>query len=783
MKYEDKGGSGLTTNEAKELLAKHGKNEIVYKRHFKALKLFLSQFPNVINGILIAAALFSFLIREIIDAVFILSIIFLSAAFGFIQEYRAERALERLKAYIKPLSRVIRDGKETQIETSEIVPGDLVILTAGDYIPADGKLVLNHNIEADESILTGESLPVAKKLNDEIFSGTIVTRGRGQLLVEKTGLSTKFGQIAQALEDVESERTPLQQKLNTLGKILSLVAVLIAVSLIPIGVSQGKETFTLILIAVSIAVAAIPEGLPAVLTIAQSIGTARMVKKQALVRKMNAIETLGAVQIILSDKTGTLTTNEMRVKEYYLTKKENLKNVLLASVLGNTASLLEKGNKEFDIVGDKTDGALLLWANKLSSKINEEKNKGKVVDEYVFDPKTKTITTVVRFGKTNYVYERGAPEEILSKTNLLNKEKQEIEKKIASFANSGLRVIGFGLKIDGEKHFEFLGVVGIYDPPRKEAKEAVQRSKEAGIQTIMVTGDNKLTAIAIAKEVGLIEKDEDVIEGFELDKIKDSELGKIIFKTRIFARTTPEHKLRLVELLKKMGYVVAVTGDGVNDALALKRADVGIAMGRKGTDVAKEASDIILLDDNYASLISAIHEGRAIYQNILKSITYLLSSNLSEISLIFFAILLGLPNPLLPTQILWINLVTDGLPALALASDNRAHGILKQKPRSPKEPILTWGRLSIISAIGMGLTFILLLVFYSLLQINYTETFSRTMLFNVLVVAHMGIAFIVRGKTIFRINKFLIFAVLITLAIQFIITTNPTFQKIFHLGF
>lgn len=775
--------NGLTTQEAKELLSKYGKNEIVYIRHFKALKLFLSQFPNVINGILTAASFFSLFIGELIDAIFIFSIIFLSAVFGFIQEYRAEKALEKLKSYVKPLSRVIRDGKEVQIETSEIVPGDLVVLSTGDYIPADGKLVLNYNIEADESILTGESLPVGKKLNDNVLSGTIVTKGRGRFLVEKTGLETKFGQVARALEDVKSERTPLQKNLNVLGKVLSLIAVIVAASLIPIGVSQGKESFTLILIAVSVAVAAIPEGLPAVLTIAQSIGTARMVKNNALVRKMNAIETLGAVQIILSDKTGTLTTNEMKVKKHYLTKKENLRNILLASVLGNTASLVEKGSKKFDVLGDKTDGALLLWANMTDPKINAEKEKGKIVDEFVFDPKTKTITTVFRKNRTNYVYVRGAPEQILSKTKLSAKEREEVDKKIAEFANEGLRVIGFGLKVDGAKHFEFLGFVGIYDPPRKEAKDAVAKAKAAGIQTIMVTGDNKLTAVAIAKEVGLIEENEDVIEGFELDNIKDEELEKIILRTRIFARTTPEHKLRLVEILKKMGYVVAVTGDGVNDALALKRADVGIAMGKKGTDVAKEASDIILLDDNYASLISAIHEGRTIYKNILKAITYLLSSNFSDIFFVFFAILLGLPLPLLPTQILWINLITDGLPAMALASDNKAYGILREKPRNPNEPILNLPRLTLIMTVGLTLTLGLLLTFYSLLQANYSETLSRTITFNLLIFSHIAVAFLIRGRTILRPNKFLIFAAILTIILQVIITTTPSLQKIFHLGF
>lgn len=774
---------GLTTKEAKEKLLQYGRNEIVYKKHFKALKLFIFQFPNTINGILIAAAGFSFFIRELVDAAFILSIIFLSAIFGFIQEFRAEKALEKLKAYVKPLCRVVRDGKEIQIETSQVVPGDLVILSAGDYIPADGKLVVNHNIEVDESILTGESLPVAKKLREIVFSATTVAKGRGRFLVEKTGLSTRFGTIAHALEDVREEKTPLQKKLSVLGKILSLIAVFIAISLIPIGANQGKEIFTLILIAVSVAVAAIPEGLPAVITIAQSIGVSRMVKKNALVRKMNAIESLGSVQIILSDKTGTLTTNDMKVKDYYLTKKDNLNNILLASVFGNTASLVEKEKNKWDIVGDKTDGALLLWANTLNKKINEEKSRGKLVDEYVFDPKTKTITTIVRFGRVNYVYIRGAPEEILSKTKLTNREKQEVEEKISNFAKSGLRIIGFGLKVDGEKHFEFLGVVGIYDPPRKEAKEAVKIAREAGIQTIMVTGDNKLTATSIAKEIGLIEKDEDVIEGFELDKIKDSELEQIILRTRIFARTTPEHKLRLVEILKKMGYVVAVTGDGVNDALALKRADVGIAMGMKGTDVAKEASDIILLDDNYASLIAAIQEGRTIYQNILKAITYLLSSNFSDIFLIFFGILLGLPLPLLPTQILWINLVTDGLPAMALASDPKASGILRQKPRNPNEQILNLPRLALILSIGLTLTFGLLLVFYSLIQINYSETFSRTITFNLLVFSHLAVAFLIRGRNMFRLNRFLVVSIFLTIILQIAISIVPSLQKIFHLGF
>jgi len=791
---------GLTSNEAQKKLIDYGKNEIATQENTNYFNLFLAQFPTFINAILGIAALLSFIIGSPTDGIFILAILLINAIFGFVQEYRAEKSLDKLRGYIKSEIRVIRDGKEIQIPTTELVPQDIVLLSEGDRIPADGRLIANKTIEVDESILTGESLPVVKNHNDSVFLGTLVTKGTNRLIVEKTGMQTYFGQIAKTLSSVTADKTPLEKRLDSLAKTLSIIIILAAAFIIPIGIFQGKEIFPILLLATSIGVAAIPEGLPAVVTIALAIGTLRMAKKRAIVRKMSSVETLGAVQIILTDKTGTLTQNTMRVKKFWVEKNHALPDLLNACVFGNTASLIEKAEKNaFDIIGDKTDGALLLFANRMDN-LENIKDSVRILDEYTFDPQTKTITTIWEKNNTKHVFVRGAPEVVLEKSRLKESEKKNITELFEEYAKEGLRVIGFGTKTlpigrqvpnhlrsirreDAEKDITFLGFVGIYDPPRKEAKQAVTEARLAGIRTIMVTGDNHLTALSIASEIGLIEKDEDVITGEEMEKLPDLELEKLILKTRIFARTKPEDKLRLVSLFKKQGYVVGVTGDGVNDALALKRSDVGIAMGEKGTDVAKEASDIVLTDDNFYTLVKAVEEGRTIYDNILKSITYLLSGNLSEIGIVFFATLFGMPNPLLPTQILWINLVTDGIPALALASDNKDPHVLKRKPRNPNAPILSNHRLVFILTTGFSLTLFLLLTFKLTLNATNSETFSRTVVFNVLILLHMAIAFVVRGNSIFKMNKFLVIGVLVTLLLQVTITFTPFFQNIFHLGF
>jgi len=784
---------GLTTLEVQEKLKIFGKNEIKAQEKISALSLFLSQFPTFLNGILAIASILSFITGNLLDAILILIILFLNAIFGFAQEYRAEKSLDKLKNYVKSVVRVIRNGKIVEIEAVNIVPGDTVVISEGDRIPADGKIISHKLLEIDESILTGESLPVIKDVNDLIFSGTLVTKGSSKFVVEKIGKDTRFGQIAETLGSVVPDKTPLQKRLDELTKILSIVIFIIAAFIIPLGIYQGREFLPLLLVAISISIAAIPEGLPAVVTIALAIGTSKMAKRKAIARRMQSIETLGAVQIIITDKTGTLTQNTMKVKKSWMVKEEYELQLLRGCILGNTASIIEKKEKNsFEIIGDKTDAALLLWAHEKLGDLEEVKNEGKVLEEYSFDPQTSTVTTIWQ-NKIKHIFVRGAPEIILSKSKVSQKEKEQINKIYKEYAQEGYRVIGFGARTsnqkgdierkDAEKDLTFLGIVGIYDPPRIEAKEAINKARSAGIKTIMVTGDNILTASTLGREIGLLEKDDYITTGEEMEKLSDEELGKIILKTRIFARTKPEGKLRLVTILKNMGYVVGVTGDGVNDALALKRADVGLAMGESGTDVAKEASDIILTDDNFSTVVSAVEEGRTIYNNILKSITYLLTGNLSELSLVFFASLIGLPNPFFPTQILWINLVTDGIPALALASDNKDHSVLNNKPRNPNAPILEKNRLLFILIVGFSLSIFLIFVFKTILENGSSETLARTIIFNALVFIHLMIAFIVRGKTMFKFNKFLILGALATLTLQAIITFDPFFQKIFRLGF
>lgn len=784
---------GLTSLEAQKKQAEYGKNEIPGNKPPHPIVLFLSNLPNLLNGILAIAAIFSFIIGDILDSVFIFTVIVVNAIFEFAQEYKAEQSIEKLKTLIKPLARVIRNGKEEQIQSSLLVPGDIVILSEGDRIPADGILVKNEEIEIDESILTGESLPVAKQTHDPVFSGTLVSKGKGILQVQSIGKQTRLGTISQTLSTTTADKTPLEKRLNGLGKLLSLIAIIVSFSIVPISIAQGKELFPILLLAISISVAAIPQSLPAVITISLAIGTSRMAKKNTIVRKMAAVETLGAMQVLLVDKTGTLTQNHMRVKEVFLEEKSHETALLRACVFGNTASLAEKGEEgKFEVIGDRTDGALLLYVKSKVKDLLEVKDGGSIIDEFVFDPKEKTITTVWLEKNKRYVYVRGAPESIIAKSRLsLEHEKRAID-KYEQLASEGLRVIGFATKEENHSHHEnrnelernltFLGFIGIYDPPRDEVKEAIQKSKSAGIQTIMVTGDNELTALTIAKEIGLISKDEDVITGDDLLKLSDEELSVIVKKTTVFARTKPEDKLRITNALKQLGYVVGVTGDGVNDALALKRADVGVAMGESGTDVAKDAADIVITDDNYATIITAVEEGRRIYDNILKAITYLLSGNLAELSLVFLASVMNLPNPLLPTQILWINLVTDGLPALSLAADHKDPDLLKREPRSPHSPILSKDRLIFISLVGIGLTLLLLSLFMNLLG-NFSEVFSRTIVFNALIFSHMLIAFAVRGKLMFRPTRFLVFSVIATGVIQIIITTYPPFQNIFGLGF
>lgn len=780
---------GLTTTEAVAKERAFGKNVIVTKKSYTTLSLLISQFLTYLHGILLLAAVFSFVIEHYLDGGFILSAIFLNGILGFIQEYRAERSIEKLNTYITLTVRVFRDGKETQLPSNDLVPGDIIILSEGDRIPADCVITSSHRLEIDEAILTGESIPVLKDVTDQVFLGTLVTKGKGLAEVKKIGMQTKFGEIAQSLSTIKIEQTPLQKDLAKLGKTLSIIVACIAGVLIPLGILQGKDVFEMLLTSVSIAVAAIPQGLPAVITIALAIGTNRMAKRGAIVRSMPAVETLGAVQIILVDKTGTLTENSMRVRKYFLQEERFFTKLAQACVLGNTASLVQKSNG-WDIIGDKTDGSLLAWAKDHHQSIEHIVKLGTVVDEHVFDSKTRMVTTVWERDNKKHVFVRGAPEAILTNSILSEEQRAEALTIYEKYAKEGLRVIAFGTKTikdhsemtreQLETGLQFMGIIGIYDPPRHEVKATIHQAKLAGIRTVMVTGDNELTALAIAKEIGLIEKDEDVITGEELAKMDDTTLSEVVRRTRVFARTEPQDKLRITTLLQKLGYVVGVTGDGVNDALALRKADVGVAMGKSGTDVAKEASDMVITDDNFATFVKAIEEGRTIYRNIVTAITYLLAGNLSELSLVFFGTLLGLPAPLLPTQILWINLVTDVFPAMALASDNKNPDVLTQSPRDPKQPILTQKRILFIASIGFGIAGMLLWVFTYFLNTS-GETAARTTTFNVLIVSHMLLAFFVRRQSIFRLNKPLLISVSAILLLQLCINIFPLFRTVFSL--
>lgn len=783
--------NGLSPSEVQAKRIEFGKNELILEKRQTGLKILISQFKNILNLILFLAAFFSLGIGYYVDGVFILAVIILNSFFGFIQEYRAEKSLEKLRNYSVPTVRVKRDGKEAVISSSELVPGDILIISEGDRISADCTAVDPQRLEVDEAILTGESLPVYKEENDALYSGTLVTKGKAMARVTAIGMQTRFGQIAKTLESVEVEQTPLQKNLADLGRNLSLGILAIALMIIPIGLFYQDDLFQITLTAVSIAVAAIPQGLPAVITISLALGTNRMAKRKAVVRTMSSVETLGSVQIVLVDKTGTLTENAMRVKQVWIPEAKDKKNVLLACTLGNTASLVAKeGSLEPDIVGDKTDGALLLWSSK------EEENKdipnGKIIDEHVFDAKTRMITTVWQQGEKTHVFVRGAPEAVLEKSNASEKLRIEVKKTYEHYASEGLRVIAIAAKNDDNAHqknreeleseLNFLGIIGIYDPPRKEVKTAVEDARRAGVRTIMVTGDNELTALAIAKEVGILEKGDDVVTGKQLSEMSDDDLKEILSKVNVFARSKPEDKLRLTTILKEQGYVVGVTGDGVNDALALKKADVGIAMGKTGTDVAKEASDIIIADDNFKTIVLAIEEGRTIYRNIATAITYLLTGNLSEIALVFFGTVLGFPAILLPTQILWINLVTDVFPAMALASDTKHPDVLSAKPRDPKESILNRKRLSFIVIGGFGLA-LFFLGLYIFLSKTFSTELATSIVFNLLIVSHMGIAFLVRGQSIFRANKALILSVLFILSLQVLINLSPFFRGIFSIQY
>ncbi|HEY9072526.1 MAG TPA: HAD-IC family P-type ATPase, partial [Desulfobaccales bacterium] len=734
------GPGGLSQQEARERLSLYGPNELTVGKKISPLRIFFRQFQNLLIAILIAATVISFLLGESLDAWVILAIVLACVVLGFVQEYRAEQAAAALRQMAAPEATVVRDGQEVVVPAREVVPGDLLVLHTGDRVAADARLLEVVNLKADEALLTGESTAVNKDaailaaeetaIADQlcmVFGGTVITYGRGRAVVTATGMETQFGRIARMLSEVEEEQTPLERRMVTIGRTLSLICLVVAAVAVVLGVLRGHGWLEMLIWGISLAVAAVPESLPAVVTGALAIGTTRMARRHAIVKRLPAVETMGCTTVICTDKTGTLTKNEMTARRLFLAGREievtgsgyepvgrfsSGGHELLAdrepvlamaariSLLCNDAALEETGGV-WTVRGDPTEGALLVLGRKAGLDYRELLQTRPRVAEIPFSSETKRMSTFHGAPEGLLMCLKGAPESLLhlatkvltagGERPLTGDDRRQILHEAGRMAHEALRVLGLAYRRvkklpqlspeAAEVDLVWVGLAGLMDPPRPEAKEAVARCRRAGIRVIMVTGDHPDTASAIAREIGLVppeQKRHVVLTGLDLNRLGDAELLVALKETRVFARVAPDHKLRLVDLLKAQGEVVAMTGDGVNDAPALKRADIGVAMGLTGTEVTKQTAAMILADDNFASLVAAVEEGRAIFDNIKKYLVYLLSCNLAEILVLTGAFFLGMPLPLIALQILWVNLTTDGLPALALGVDPKAPDIMRR---------------------------------------------------------------------------------------------------------
>lgn len=738
---------GLTNEQARKLLEEHGTNEIVGKARQTPVQIFIAQFKSLLIVLLIFAAVGSLFLGDLLDGIFILLIVILNGILGFVQEYRAEKAIAALKQMAISTVRILRNGTEQKIDSKLLVPGDVILLEEGDKIPADCEIVEGMHFEANEASLTGESLPVEKNVRDEdkkhLFLGTIAAKGRAKAVVVATGMHTRFGQIALSLSEITEEDTPLQKKLTVLGKQLGIMAILASGTVFVIGYFAKYELIEMVLTSISLAVAAVPEGLPAVVTITLAVGMQRMARKKAILRKLASIEALGATTVIATDKTGTLTKNEMRVNKVWMDGKHyashdealqladsTFEKLVNSGVFNNNAGLVMKKDKlKYDVLGDTTEGALLLFAADKNVMREQLKENAKLLEEFAFDPTLKLMSVIWESDSKKTIYTKGAPEMVVERCKhilragevreMTTEEREGVEAGFREFAAEGLRVIALAYRPteqqprsreEAEKDLILIGFVGIADPAREEVRDAIALAESAGIRTIMITGDNELTASAIGSKIGLIKKGEETITGAQFAQLSDEEALVRLPKIRIFARTTPDQKLRIVRLLQKLGHVVAVTGDGVNDALALKQSDVGVAMGITGTDVAKEASDMIIVDDNYATLVVAIGEGRTIFDNIKSAVKYLVGCNVGEVFAVVIGMIMGWPLILTPLQLLYINLATDGLPAIALAVTPKHEGIMKRKPQTSKSmfnkrDIQWFGEVSSLTAIATLIAF------------------------------------------------------------------------------
>ncbi len=880
--FETQLSQGLSSAEAKARLEKHGFNELMEKPRPGFLKLLLGQFSDFLVRILIVAAIISLALGEGVDAAAIILIVILNAVLGVVQESKAEQALAALKKMAAPNARVMRDGQELTIPTRELVPGDIVLLEAGNYIPADLRLVESINLKVEEASLTGESVPVNKDarvvLDGEIpigdrknsaFMSTLVTYGRGKGMVTSTGMHTQIGLIASMLQSSEDEATPLQIKLEELGKMLGVVSLAICAIIFIYGIirdtypgmiftagfgaywqAEQKAIIELFMTAVSLAIAAVPEGLPAVVTICLALGMQRMVSRHALIRKLPAVETLGCATVICSDKTGTLTQNEMTVvqgwvagRTFHVTgegynpdgkftvgdhpfdPKENASThmLLMGAVLCNDAHLdvsgQENGDTTYRMVGDPTEGALVVAAAKADLWTHDLTEDLPRINEIPFDSDRKRMATFHsvngNFPYTSLAadgpvlaFVKGAPDVLLSLCDnyliagkvvaLTDEIRAQILEANHSMASQALRVLGISYRFmsavpetptpeNTETHLTFLGLMGMIDPARPEVKVAVGVAKAAGLKSVMVTGDYKDTAMAIAREIGILSATGQALTGAELDRMSDEELANVVEKVDVYARVSPAHKMKIVDAFKSRGHVVSMTGDGVNDAPALKRASIGVAMGITGTDVSKETADMVLTDDNFASIVSAIEEGRIIFSNIRKFVFYLISCNIGEILIIFISMLAGWPIPLRPIQLLWLNLVTDGAPALALGLEKGDPDIMKRPPRPTKEPIINKDMMIGLVVQAIVMTFAVL-VAYRIGIANYPEHLegAQTMAFATLVLSELLRAYTARSErySIFAIgpfgNKWMQYAVGASIVLLIAVIYVPFLQPFFN---
>lgn len=740
--------NGLESKVAKRLLEEYGKNQLPPPKKVPIFSIFFSQFKNLIVWVLVAASLISFVLGEWIDGSVILAITVLNALLGFTQEWKSIRSIEELVLVEKHYAKVIRDGLLEKILSEEIVPGDTVLLEAGDLIPADGTILEQAHLSVNEASLTGESAAVWKKNGEKIFRGTVVNSGKGKFLVSATGLKTEIGQISSLLETVEERSTPLQIRLDAIGKKLVFLCIGIIVIIFLFGIWKGFPLYSLIMISLSLAVAAIPEGLPAVVTIALAIGVQRMVKKKALVRKLTAVETLGCTTVICTDKTGTLTENSMKVVKIWGDEK------LLLEIANLCNSASEKA-------GDPMEIALIQAAKERGFCF-----EGKILDEIPFDSERKKMSVLVQTPKGTFVYAKGAPETLCTT--------EEGLQKIEEFSKEGLRVLGFAMKksnILDEKGLTFIGLIALHDPPRKGVKGSIRECQEAGMRVLMLTGDHKETAAAIAKELGITG---DAIEGNEM---VDTELDKV----GILSRVSAKHKMQIIDFFQKQGEVVAMTGDGVNDAPAIEKADIGIAMGITGTDVTKSVSDLIILDDNFNTIVHAVEEGRCIYDNIIKFTSYLFSCNLAEILIVFVSIFFLEKSILIlaPIHLLWINIVTDGLPAMALAMDPLSPLAMKNPPRKPTDPLFSksW----ILTLIGFACLISTLTIAIFFFALPQGITHARTCAFTALVVFELSKPFLLRVPYQVGLSNFwLIGAVLFSFLLQAAVVYLPFFHAPFE---